>query len=77
MDGGAGNDVVDGGDGFDQAHYEFGATSSGSFVANSLGVITASAGGTGTDTLTNIEWIAGTAFGDLFDASAATAWLFL
>ncbi len=72
VDGGAGNDVVDGGDGFDQAHYEFGATSSGSFIANGLGVVNATAGGTGTDSLTNVELIAGTAFSDLFDASAAT-----
>jgi Ca2+-binding RTX toxin-like protein len=71
FEGRAGNDVIDGDGGFDVAAFDVGASGGGTFVASAAGSFTASAPGLGTDTLTNIENIYGTNFGDLFDGSAS------
>jgi Ca2+-binding RTX toxin-like protein len=69
LEGRDGNDILDGRGGFDTARYDFGFAG-GTFVYDALGVITASAGGQGVDTLSNIEAVRGTNSSDSFDASA-------
>jgi len=68
LQGGAGNDVLDGGNGIDTAVYSD-ATSG---VTVNLGTTTAQAvgGGLGSDTLTSIENLAGSAFGDTLTGSS-------
>jgi Ca2+-binding RTX toxin-like protein len=56
---GAGNDSIDGGDGWDELHYESAATAIS--VNFGTGLVT---GGSGTDTISGIEVIFGTAFND-------------
>lgn len=69
LHGGAGNDVLNGGDGFDIAGYSL---ENGPVTVN-LSVATAQATGvaTGTDTLTSIEGVYGTAFGDVLIGNAS------
>ena len=45
FEGRAGNDAIDGGDGFDTAAYDVGASSGGTFLANAAGDLSASAAG--------------------------------
>ena len=72
FEGRGGDDTIDGGAGNDLVRFDFGAIGSGTFLANALGGFSATAAGLGTDTLSNIEQIRGTSFGDLIDGSAAT-----
>ncbi|MCF8177721.1 MAG: calcium-binding protein, partial [Sulfuritalea sp.] len=66
--GGAGNDTLDGGNGYDMATYEINAA--GAVTVNlTAGTATDSFGGT--DTLTNIESIRGTSFGDTLTGDSA------
>lgn len=65
---GAGNNVLNGGAGIDMASY----AAAGSAVTVSLAVTTAQAtGGSGTDTLTAIEGLIGSGFGDTLTGSTA------
>lgn len=67
LDGGAGNDLLDGGTGIDTAVYG-GATSA---VTVSLAIAAAQAtGGAGTDTLTGIENLSGSAYNDTLTGDA-------
>ncbi len=69
LNGGAGDDVLNGGNGTDTASYA-GATSS---VTVSLGIAGAQAtGGAGTDTLTSIENLIGSSFGDTLTGNGAS-----
>ncbi|MBB1499019.1 Hint domain-containing protein [Paracoccus sp. MC1862] len=61
--GGTGNDVLDGGMGLDIADYSAGATG-GATIIMSANSFTVSVPGLGTDTLSGIDGIIGTAFGD-------------
>ncbi len=62
LDGGAGNDTLSGGDGTDTASY----AQAGAGVTVSLALLTAQAtGSAGTDTLSLIENLTGSAFGDM------------
>src|SRR6266704_558977 len=64
---GSGNNVLDGGNGVDTASYAF----AGSAVTVSLAVTTAQAtGGSGSDTLTAIENLIGSAFNDMLTGNA-------
>src|SRR6185369_1883538 len=65
--GGAGNDSIDGGQGFDRVDY----TTSTVGVNVDLGAGTASDGLGGTDTLLNIEGVRGSNFDDILTGSAA------
>jgi len=69
FDGRGGNDVIDGGGGFDEARYDA-ASGVGSFTINAAGAITAIVSGQGTDALTGIEFVRGTNFADIYDASS-------
>ncbi len=71
FEGRAGDDVIDGQDGFDVAAYDFGGSGGGTFIATGPVGFTATAAGLGTDMLFNIEQITGTGFGDLFDGTAS------
>jgi Ca2+-binding RTX toxin-like protein len=71
FEGRGGFDIIDGGTGSDLVRYDNGSFGGGSFVANALGGVMASAPGHDTDTLSNIEQIRGTNFGDTFDGSAS------
>lgn len=62
LDGGAGDDALDGGEGIDTATY----ASAASAVTVDLSVTAAQAtGGAGSDTLSNVENLVGSAFGDV------------
>jgi len=66
--GGSGNDSLDGGAGTDTASYADAAAA----VTVNLSLTTAqNTGGAGTDTLTNIETITGSAYDDIFTGNAA------
>ena len=71
FEGRGGFDSIIGGDGFDLVRYDNGSSGAGSFVANASDGFSASTPGHSTDTLTGIESIRGTNFGDQFDGSAA------
>ncbi|WP_295578622.1 CARDB domain-containing protein, partial [uncultured Lamprocystis sp.] len=65
---GVGNNVIDGGGGTDTADYRYAASA----VTVSLAVITAQAtGGSGSDTLTNIENLTGSRFNDRLTGNSA------
>jgi Ca2+-binding RTX toxin-like protein len=63
--GNGGNDIIDGGDGYDRADY----TSATSAVTVNLGTGIASDGLGGTDSLSNIEGVRGSAFNDTLTGS--------
>lgn len=65
LDGGAGNDTIDGGSGTDIVTYA--SASSGVSVNLTTGVVT---GGAGSDTLSNVEQVTGSAYADVIVASA-------
>ncbi|HJS39716.1 MAG TPA: Ig-like domain-containing protein [Burkholderiales bacterium] len=71
FEGRGGNDMINGGDGFDLVRYDNGSNGPGTFISTGSGSFTASAGGHATDTLTGIESIRGTNFGDLFDGTGS------
>lgn len=66
-----GNDLIDGGGGFDRAVYQGAFDGTGINVQLAKGIVT---GGptTGTDTLLSVEAIRGTDFADVYDASGFT-----
>ena len=68
--GGGGNDTLDGGNGFDEANY----SSDTAAVTVNLGANTATDGFGGTDTLSSIEWVTGSAYDDTItgDSNANT-----
>ncbi|WGM32290.1 DUF4214 domain-containing protein [Brevundimonas sp. NIBR11] len=63
--GGLGNDTINGGAGFDQASY---ADAIGGVTVNLTSGV--ASGGAGDDTLTGIEWVIGSTFGDTITGSA-------
>src|SRR5882672_4648974 len=69
LDGGAGNDTLIGGQGIDLARY---TNATGGITAN-LTAGTVSGAGIGTDTLTGIEQIRGSSFGDIYIATGFKA----
>jgi Ca2+-binding RTX toxin-like protein len=71
LTGGAGNDTLHGGSGIDRAIY---ATATSAVVVN-LATGTATGGG-GTDTLSFIEHVAGSAFNDTLTGDAQANWLY-
>ena len=64
FEGRGGFDTINGGDGFDLVRYDNGSNGAGTFISTGAGSFTASAGGHATDTLTGIESIRGTNFGE-------------
>jgi Ca2+-binding RTX toxin-like protein len=71
--GGGGNDVINGGGGFDRAIYNGdGNIAAGINVALAAGTVTGGAG-VGTDTLRSVEAIRGTDFADTFNATGFTS----
>src|SRR5262245_50542048 len=69
LDGGAGNDNLNGGLGIDLARY---TSATGGITAN-LAAGTVTGAGIGTDTLTGIEQIRGSSFADIYVASGFKA----
>ncbi|WP_306031291.1 calcium-binding protein [Stappia sp. MMSF_3263] len=66
----AGNDSIDGGDGFDRIRYDRGGMTSAVNVNLETGTATGEFGGQAfTHTLSNIEWVRGSSFGDTLVAS--------
>jgi Ca2+-binding RTX toxin-like protein len=67
-----GNDIINGGGGFDRAAYNLAYSGAGINVQLAAGTVT---GGTdiGTDTLTSVEAIWGTEFADIYNATGFTA----
>jgi Ca2+-binding RTX toxin-like protein len=65
-----GNDIIDGGDGFDRIRYDRGGMTSAVNVNLETGIATGEFGGQAfTHTLSNIEWVRGSSFGDTLVAS--------
>jgi len=71
FEGRGGFDTINGGEGFDLVRYDNGSNGPGTFLSTGAGSFTASAGGHATDTLSGIESIRGTNFGDLFDGTGS------
>jgi Ca2+-binding RTX toxin-like protein len=71
FEGRGGFDTINGGDGVDLVRYDNGSNGPGTFISTGAGSFNASAGGHDTDTLTGIESIRGTGFGDLFDGTGS------
>src|SRR5215510_7869516 len=69
LEGGAGNDILNGGLGIDLARY---TNATGGITAN-LTAGTVTGAGIGTDTLTGIEQIRGSSFGDVYIATGFKA----
>jgi Ca2+-binding RTX toxin-like protein len=70
FEGGGGNDVIDGGGGFDRAAYHLdGNISTGIVVNMAAGTVTGDATLTGTDTLVSIEAITGSVLADTYIAT--------
>jgi len=67
-----GNDLINGGGGFDRAVYSQAADNTGIIVNLAVGTVTGGAD-TGTDTLLSVEAIWGTSFADTYDATGFTA----
>jgi Ca2+-binding RTX toxin-like protein len=73
FEGRGGNDVINGGGGFDRAIYNGdGKTTAGIAVHLAAGIVTGDAS-VGTDTLMSVEAVRGTDFADTFDATGFTA----
>jgi len=74
LSGGFGNDTLDGGDGFDRVGY-FGGATTGVTVDLRLQGVAQNVGELGFDTLTNIEGVSGTMFGDTLTGDNNDNWL--
>ena len=74
MNGGFGNDTIDGGAGFDRVGY-FGGATTGVTVDLRLQGVAQNVGEQGFDTLTNIEGVSGTLFGDTLTGDGNDNWL--
>src|SRR5215470_10578259 len=73
FEGRGGNDVINGGGGFDRSiYFGDGKTAAGITVNLAAGIVTGDAS-IGTDTLTSVEAIRGTDFADTYDATGFTA----
>ena len=74
LNGGFGNDVIDGGPGFDRIGY-FGGSTSGVTVDLRLQGVAQNVGEQGFDTITNVEGVSGTIFGDTLTGDDNDNWL--